>query len=52
MKQTVKLPDIPVPGTSVVLTNVTVTVEPLTPEDAAAFAARDAALEKKNSSEE
>ena len=31
--QTVKLPDIPVPGTSVILTNVEVTVEPLLPLD-------------------
>jgi hypothetical protein len=31
MKQTVKLPDIPVPGTGVILTNVEVTVEPLLP---------------------
>lgn len=27
--QTIKLPDIQVPGTSVILTNVTVTVEPM-----------------------
>ncbi len=33
MKQTIKLPDIAVPGTSVVLTNVEVTVEPLLPLD-------------------
>jgi len=32
-KQTVKLPDIPVPGTGVILTNVEVTVEPLLPLD-------------------
>lgn len=31
MKQTVRLPDIPVPGTGVILTNVEVTVEPLLP---------------------
>jgi len=31
--QTVKLPDIPVPGTGVILTNVTVTVEPMLPLD-------------------
>ena len=31
--QTVKLPDIPVPGTGVILTNVEVTVEPLLPLD-------------------
>jgi hypothetical protein len=33
VKQTIKLPDIPVPGTSVILTNVEVTVEPLLPLD-------------------
>lgn len=33
MKQTIKLPDIQVPGTSVILTNVEVTVEPLLPLD-------------------
>lgn len=32
-KQTIYLPDIPVPGTSVILTNVEVTVEPLLPLD-------------------
>ena len=31
MKQTIKLPDINVPGTGVVLTNVEVTVEPMLP---------------------
>jgi hypothetical protein len=31
VKQTIKLPDIPVPNTGVVLTNVEVTVEPLLP---------------------
>lgn len=33
MSQSVKLPDIPVPGTGVVLTNVQVTVEPMLPKD-------------------
>lgn len=33
MKQTVKLPDIPVPGTGVLLTNVEVTVETMLPLD-------------------
>lgn len=32
-KQTVKLPDIPVPGTGVILTNVEVSVEPMLPLD-------------------
>jgi len=32
-KQTFTLPDIPVPGTGVILTNVEVTVEPLLPID-------------------
>jgi hypothetical protein len=33
MKQTLQLPDMKVPGTDVVLTNVEVTVEPLVPLD-------------------
>jgi len=33
MKQTIELPNIPVPGTGVTLTNVTVTVEPMLPLD-------------------
>lgn len=33
MKQTIKLPDIPVPGTNVILTNVEVSTEPLLPLD-------------------
>jgi len=32
-KQTIKLPDIPVPGTGVLLTNIEVTVEPMLPLD-------------------
>jgi len=42
----VELPDIPVPGTGVVLTNVTVTTEPLTPAEQLAFAALDAKVEE------
>jgi hypothetical protein len=33
MKQTTYLPDIPVPGTGITLTNVEVTVEPMLPAD-------------------
>lgn len=33
MIQAIKLPDIPVPGTGVILTNVEVTVEPIVPLD-------------------
>jgi hypothetical protein len=41
MKQTIKLPDIPVPGTGVILTNVEVTVEPLLPLDQIKMAVLD-----------
>lgn len=39
--QTVKLPDIPVPGTGVILTNVEITVEPLLPLDQIKMAVLD-----------
>lgn len=39
--QTIKLPDIQVPGTSVILTNVTVTVEPMLPKDTIQMAVID-----------
>lgn len=39
--QTIKLPDIQVPGTSVLLTNVTVTVEPMLPKDTIQMAVID-----------
>jgi hypothetical protein len=41
MSQTIKLPDIPVPGTGVILTNVEVTVEPLLPLDTIQMAVID-----------
>jgi hypothetical protein len=44
MSQTVTLPDMPVPGTGVVLTNVVVTVEPLVVADQIKFALLDALI--------